>query len=137
MSTITFLSKFLNDNTGSTLLLLGILFVIIEYRKVRILKKQHKKNSKIDIINPETLEREQELYGLMSAYNLENFDNDEDVRRIFIEIKDFIIEHNLYLHTKTAKIGNEFADHILESHDNRDKIKEGELLENFKKHFRS
>ncbi len=139
MLSITETLKGLNEYTGVTLMLSSIAFAVNEWIKFRNVKKIGRIKFKAENIDIKTLEKEEELYLILSKFCL--LDNSPESLCIttYDTIREYLIQNNLFLREELHKIGSSFADYIIEdvSNGNKDLQKQENMLKKFKKTYRS
>lgn len=131
--------KILNENTGVTLIISALGFGFNEWVKTKNAKNMNGLKFKTEHIDVKTLEKENELYLILSDFCLSNDYSEEDCIASYEKAREFLIKNNLFLRKKISDIGNKFTEYIIEEVPNggKDLQKEEDLLNEFKKGFRN
>lgn len=131
--------KILNENTGVTLIISTLGFGGNEWIKARNEKKIGNLKFKADNIDIKTLEKEKELYQILSDFCLTDESTDDNYIKFYEKIRTHIIDNDLFLREELSLLGKEFADYIITEVPSgaKDLQKEENLLKKFKKIFRA
>lgn len=129
----------INDNTGVTLVISAVGFAINERIKLKNAKKTFDHSLKSKFIGEKTLNLENDLYLILSKFCLQDNSSEDFCITYYDQIRQFIINKDLYLREELSNIGKEFAEYILNevSNNGRDLQKQENLLKKFKKIYRS